>query len=81
MELNDVGAVLVKKYMDYNGWVMLSPSDEEPDYGDYETAAETVRWFMERFKELGYVQIRKGDLYFSREQRTQPDPTKGLYKE
>ena len=50
-----VEAKLVEQYMAHNGWQM--PNDKSTDFGDYDVALETVKWFMEKIKQAGYVQL------------------------
>jgi hypothetical protein len=129
---SDIETELVKQYMAHCGWQMPSLNDKHADFSDYDSALETVKWFMAKIEEAGYiqplkpadsdelnrlielvitqnappgspvnplywskvtrklfailkeyrfVQIRKGDLYFSKEQLSQRDPAEGLYNE
>lgn len=45
------------------------------------SSGEYVDQILVLIKEAGYVQVKQGDIYWSKEERSRPDPTKGYYKE
>lgn len=58
---------LVQEYMAKNNWVMPDTRVPDADYSDLEFTIEEVKWFIARFKQAGYVQLREGDLYLGKE--------------